>query len=125
MLVEEYKHCLIKHVHIAKRCFLRAFPLVVEYFCRVIPYIPSFVMYAIRQIYVFSIHEEVFIEQAYIFQRRFAQQAKRTAYNLYFGSLVPWEVAHIIVGKCPVSWKAFAHPAHLVEGSGRRGYAST
>ena len=89
MLFEEYQHGLIEHMHITIGRFLRAFSFIMQYSQWQIPVVITLLKQAVRQVYVLSIHEEIFVEQAHILECFTRNGEKSTADDFYLSWLIP------------------------------------
>ena len=96
VLAEEDEHGLIEGVHISERRLLSGLALVVHYLERQIPVLPASLEKPVRQVDVFAIHEEVFVEQAHLIECLTAQQAIGSADDLNLRRLVPGQMTHVV-----------------------------
>ena len=103
---------------------MRTLAFVMQYVCRYIPVLISGISYTARQVDVFSIHEEVFVQQSYPIQCRTPHHTECSAHHVNASCLAPRHSAHIVTAET-ATWEHGAQSAHLVESCHWRGTSAT
>ena len=90
-----------------------------------IPVLVSCFENPIREIDVFAIHKEVFVEQSDLVEHRSANHHKGSADDFNLCSFFPWQVAHVVLSELSVFGKTVAESCHFIEGHDRRGQSAS
>ena len=120
MLPEEDEHRLVEHMHVAERRFLGTLAFVVNNPDGHIPVLISPLQYAIREVDILTIHEEILIQQPHLVEHASAYHHERSAHHLYPSRLIPRKVTHVVMAESRMPGITPAQPRHLVECRHRR-----
>ena len=99
MLAVEDEHGIVERMHIAHGVFFSAFTLVVNHVHGQIPVVEAGLHYAIRQVNVFAIHEEIFVEAANVLQQICAAKHVSSRQNVNLARLKLRQEPQMIFGK--------------------------
>ena len=99
MLAIEDEHGIVERMHIAHGVFFSAFTFVVNHVHWQIPVVEAGLHYAIRQVNVFAIHEEIFVEAANVLQQICAAKHVSSRQNVNLARLKLRQEAQMIFGK--------------------------